>query len=235
MRFIFMKTRALLCSFALSGCASLAAVSPTVNNDDIIATAQMCEAPPNVTINPATFMDIGFTKLDMACRAYFDRLTDITQQTRISRKALGSGNIAALAVMNATNVAAPAITITAAGVLLADQIISEFAETYAYTPYLFKIRQLVADSMSDFKTRSRAAAAAENMSFMSSDNYCKAYQYIVDYASLCTVSSIQLLFDQQIAMPSTTQNGPATKPNLKPGFFPSSGRPTPNYSVRPSS
>jgi hypothetical protein len=234
------SAKVVLLALFVSGCASLSAVSPAVDNQAVIVSVQSCEGSPDVFVSPITYMNIGFTKIDVACRAYFDRLTEITQETRIARKGLGSGNLAALAVLNATNAATKAITITGAGVTLVDQLVQEFAETYAYTPYLYKIRQLVQDSMQDFKTRSLNSAKAAGLATRSADNYCAAYTYIVDYASLCTKTAVQTLFDQQIAVPSVADNkqgggapGGVPKPGLA-GFNQGTlaERPSPNYTVR---
>jgi hypothetical protein len=235
------SVKASLLALFVSGCASLSAVSPAVDNQAVIVSVQSCEGSPDLLVSPITYMNIGFTKIDVACRAYFDRLTEITQETRIARKGLGSGNLAALAVLNATNAATKAITITGAGVTLVDQLVQEFAETYAYTPYLYKIRQLVQDSMQDFKTRSLNSAKTAGLATRSADNYCAAYTYIVDYASLCTKTAVQTLFDQQIAVPSVADNkqgaggtpGGVPKPGLaglSQGTF--AERPSPNYTVR---
>jgi hypothetical protein len=225
----------------------MVAVSPAVDNEAILVSVQSCEGSPNVNVSPITYMNLGFTKVDIACRAYFDRLTETMQEARLSRKGLGTANTAALAVLSATSAAAKAITITSAGVTLVDQLMQEVEETYAYTPYLYKIRDLVQSSMQDFKSKSVDSARKAGLAAASPDNYCAAYTYVVDYASLCTKTAIQSLFDQQVAVPSVAANSTTggTKPGttLPGGRVPKPGaaamtlgtgaeRPSPNYTVR---
>lgn len=227
----------------LSGCGAIGAVNPAVDNVEVIASVLACEAPPPGFISPPGYMELGFTKIDIACRAMFDKLTMLTQETRISRTALASGNLAALGVLSATSASVKAVTITSLGVTLVDQIIQQFAATYAYSPYLYKIQELIQNSMADYKFKSRTAIATDAlMAGQRGDAYCRAYTYIVDYASLCTLSALQQRFDQQIALVSrtdtpitgTSQGGmrPAAQLFGAPRQTVIGGPPPTNYTVR---
>jgi hypothetical protein len=64
-------------------------------------------------------------------------------------------------------------------------------------------------------------------------NYSQAYDYVVQYATLCSLSTMKELLDQQIAFPSSSQASVRVVPQLEEGAFQASkdrifvtGRPT---------
>jgi hypothetical protein len=57
----------------IAGCSSLAAVSPVVDEQVIVAAVQECGAPGPV--DATTFMEVGFTKVKAACEVFFVNAT----------------------------------------------------------------------------------------------------------------------------------------------------------------
>jgi hypothetical protein len=102
--------------------------------------------------------------------------------------------------VNATasaSAAAKVITITQAGVTLAEAIINDYVNVYAFNTYLYKVRTLVQSSMADYVKQARSTPPA---------NYCIAYSYISDLASLCSLAAMKAMLDQQVALPSNVGN-----------------------------
>lgn len=152
-------------------------------------------SPPPISARVA--LEMAFSEVRNKCEVFFDGITEQNRRGRYSRRALGDAALFTTALMTATTASAKAIGITAAGVILADQLIQDFAEVYGFQPYTYKIRELVQETMDDFR-----AASLSEQTFAdgnSRDAYCIAYVRVRDYASLCTITSIQSRFDQLVA------------------------------------
>lgn len=223
----------------VAGCSSLAAVSPVVDDQVIVATVQQCGAPEPV--DPITFMEVGFTKVKAACEVFFVNATKVQQNALAANTALNAGQVGATAILNATasaSAAAKAITITQAGVVLAEALITDYVNVYTFNTYLYKVRQLVQSTMADYAKKARVAPPA---------NYCIAYSYVSDFASLCSLASMKALLDEQVALPSNVNNtqsastgaakggGPRALFRAAPGApAPYGAAPSPSYSVYPA-
>ena len=217
----------------------MAAVSPVVDDQVIVASVQQCGAPEPV--DPITFMEVGFTKVKAACEVFFVNATKVQQNALAANTALNAGQLGATAILNATSSAsavAKAITITQAGVVLAEALINDYVNVYTFNTYLYKVRQLVQSTMADYAKKARATPPA---------NYCIAYSYVSDFASLCSLASMKALLDEQVALPSNVDNtkgasrgagakgGAPTLSRLAPRApTPYSAAPSPSYSVYPA-
>lgn len=222
----------------LTGCSALDGISASVEYDALADATRDCSRRPSEGSSPTNLMISGFINVKNACRVYFDRATRAQQEALIGNKTLDAGQIATIAVLGVTSspaAAAKAITITAASVVLAKEIINQTVNTYTFNTHLSKVRELTVAAMADFQTKAEASPP---------QNYCKAYDYVVDYASICSVASMQTLLDQQIAIPSApvsttapvvVQNSPkAGAPPMSRGYgyrVPSAS-PTPSFVVR---
>jgi hypothetical protein len=229
MRWIATVLLGLLC-----GCSGLAGVGPDVDFQIVVAAVQSCEAPPVSISSPTTAMEVGFAKIKAACEVFFVDATRAQQDALAASRGLDAGLIGATAIINATNsatAAAKAITITAAGIVLSKELINQYVNIYAFNTYLYKVRALVKASMADYITTARAHPPA---------NYCIAYTYVADLASLCSLAAMKANLDQQVALPSVISADPGggggralstvrTAPRSNVG-----GRPTTNYTVRPA-
>jgi hypothetical protein len=70
--------RVLPCAL-LVGCGTLAGVSPTVDDQVIVAAVQSCEAPHLQATSAITFMEVGFTQVKAACETFFVNATKVQQ------------------------------------------------------------------------------------------------------------------------------------------------------------
>ncbi len=228
------------CVLLLAGCGSLSAVSPTVDDQVIVAAVQSCDAPPVGQSTPATFMEVGFTQVKAACEAFFVNATRIQQNALAANTALNAGLVGATSILNATasaTAAAKAISITQAGVIFSEALLTDYLNVYTFNTYLYKVRQLVDGSMADYIKSARQNPPP---------NYCIAYTYVSDLASLCSLAAMKADLDQQVALPSTVSNTPppsVSNPRLvgahAPGPHanianPGGLAPSPNYTVRPA-
>jgi hypothetical protein len=218
----------------LSGCSNLVGVSPNVDAQVIVAAVQSCEAPPVAVTSPFTFMEVGFAKVKAACEAFFVDATRAQQDALSANSALDAGLVGATAILNATHSAASAakaITITTAGVVFGKALINQYVNTYTFNTHLYRIRQLVKDSMEDYIQTARATPAA---------NYCMAYSYVSDLASLCSLAAMRANLDQQVALPSIISTTPVGRAGGEAAARRFSierfrgGAPRTNYSVRPA-
>jgi hypothetical protein len=147
----------------------------------------------------------GFTRVNMACEAFFVDATRAQQDALFASRSLDAVQVATAAVLGAT--ASPAmafktLAITAAGVILAKEVINQSTNIFAFNTHLYKVRELTKAAMATYK-----ATAESNPPL----NYCKAFDYVVEYATMCSLASMKLLLDQQVAIPSApVNNTPAT-------------------------
>lgn len=233
-----MRAVVVACAAILCGCSGLTGVSPDVDYQImVVAVVSQCDTPPGRNTDTTTAMEIGFTKVQAACQAFFDQ-TRVQQNAVAADKGLDVLLVAATAIINPTvaaAAAAKAITITTAGVVLTKALIDDFNSVYAFNNYLYKVQEHVTNAMEDYMTKARTKPPA---------NYCMAYTYVQKLAMLCSLSTLKSTLDQQVALPSV--NAP-NKPDVNPGgqqqsgnrsmSLPprgSSGPPSISYSVRPA-
>lgn len=245
-----MRVLALSSALLLAGCNQtwLAGVSPDVDYEVVVASVvKDCDAPPGAHTDPTTAMEVGFTKVQAACQAFFDEATRAQQNAVAANKGLDLLLVAATAVINPTvsaAAAAKAITITTAGVTLTKAIIDDVNSVYSFNNYLYKVQDHVTTSMEDYMARARGKPPA---------NYCLAYTYVQKLAMLCSLSTLKSTLDQQVALPAVnTPNKPdagggqqtgQTRMMRRSSIAPrrsvpetgaDSGPPSISYSVRPA-
>jgi len=218
----------------LVGCAGLIPPSPNVDFQVIVEAVRSCETPPISVSTPSTAMEVGFNRVKVACEVFFTDATRAQQEALSTNSALDAGLVGATAIVSATSsaaAAAKAITVTTAGVVFGKALITQYINVYAFNTYLYKIRQFVKDSMEDYITTARANPPI---------NYCIAYSYVSDLASLCSLAAMKAYLDQQVALPSKIANTPpapgagtpgarANRLLRRPNSYPST-----NYTVRPA-
>lgn len=222
----------------LPGCAGLVGVSPIVDFQIIVEAVQSCDAPPVGFSTAPTFMEVGFRNVKAACEAFFVDATRAQQQALATNTTLDAGLVGAAAIINATNsaaAAAKALTITTAGVVFGKEIINQYVSIYTFNTHLYKVRKLVKDSMEDYILTARDNAPA---------NYCIAYSYISDLASLCTLAAMKANLDEQVALPSVIVRTPTAHPparrrrelsrELSLRSLSIGRPPSANYTVRPA-
>jgi hypothetical protein len=191
-----MRVLVVASALLIGECSSLVGVSPDIDYQVMVAAVvSQCDTPPGNSTDPTTAMEIGFTKVQAACQAFFDEATRAQQNAVASNKALDLLLVAATAVINPTVSAvhaAKAITITTAGVVLTKALIDDFNSVYAFNNYLYKVQDHVTTAMEDYMTKARGKPPA---------NYCMAYTYIQKLAMLCSLSTLRSTLDQQVAPP----------------------------------
>lgn len=208
---------------ALAGCSSLYGVSPDVSYEVLVAATRQCDTPPSHYDSPANMMIRGYADVRAACEVFFVEATKAQERALFGSKALDAGLVGTAAILNATaspEAALKAITITTAGVVLAKELINQYSTIHTFGTHLYKVRQLVLTSMDDYATRNDRPVPA---------NYCKAYQHVVNYASLCSLAAMKSMLDQQVAIRSTT----APPAVVTPGGAESGLRPRTMTVVRP--
>jgi hypothetical protein len=134
-------------------------------------------------------MTRGFTQVNMACEAFFVDATRAQQEALFGNKSLDALQVATAAVLGATaspTSAFKVLAITAAGVVLAKEVINQSTNIFAFNTHLYKVRELTKSAMATYK-----ATAESNPP----TNYCKAYDYVAEYATLCSLASMKLLLD----------------------------------------
>ena len=192
-----MRVVAVFMTVLLGGCYQLDGVSSDVDYEMLFAATTSCSRSPGEAATPDHLMIRGFTDVYAACEGFFNSATKAQQDAFVGNKTLDAAQIATIAILGATAspaAAAKAITITAAGVVLAKEIINQSTNTYAFNTHLYKVRELTRASMASYKASALTNPPA---------NYCLAYNYVVEYATLCSISSMKLLLDQQVAISSS--------------------------------
>ncbi|MBC7578483.1 MAG: hypothetical protein H7312_14145 [Tardiphaga sp.] len=205
-------------------------------------------------LSPYMYLRYGFSEVKGLCRAFFDGITEENRKARFSRRALDSSALFATAALNATFASAKAISLTSAGIILADSIIQDFVEVYAFSPYASQVEGLTKQAMDDYeKTTITGSVGWQADAARSQDNYCLADIFIKDFASLCSLSAIQAKMDGLAnrpadAVPKTKETvivtgaarfAPAVAPvpNLVintpvPGAINATPLPTTNYEIK---
>lgn len=192
-----MRIVAILSLLLLTSCYRLDGVSPEVDYEILVAATRDCSAAPSAASTPPNMMVSGFTRVNMACEAFFVDATKAQQDALFGNKSLDALQVATAAVLGATaspTSAFKALAITNAGVVLVKEVLNQANSIYAFNTHLYKVRELTKSAMASYKI------TAESNPPM---NYCKAYDYVVEYATLCSLASMKLLLDSQVAIPST--------------------------------
>jgi len=105
----------------------------------------------------------------MACEAFFVDATRAQQEALFGNKSLDALQVATAAILGATaspTSAFKVLAITAAGVVLAKEVINQTTNIFAFNTHLYKVRELTKSAMATYK-----ATAESNPP----TNYCKAY------------------------------------------------------------
>jgi hypothetical protein len=177
----------------------------------------------------------GFASVENQCGAFFDRLADLTQFWRFSNQTLSASSLAAQSILQAAKAAADSITIVSASITLTQAVFNASVQQYAFSPYLYKIRQLTWQAF-DKHGSDNAAALARLKSGFSADDYCGAAILMQQHASICSISSLASLFDQQIAVQTTVVHvNQLTRQNRAGGFAPAVHRDSAGFNRIPQS
>jgi hypothetical protein len=187
-----------------------------VNNTTASQYANYCEMNYSGPRSAGSVAVSGFASVEQQCGVFFDKLAELTEFGRFSSQSLSASNLAAQSIMQAAKAAADSVTIVSASITLTQAVFNAFVQQYAFSPYLYKIRQLTWDAFEKHQSDNATKLSQLKGGFLA-DDYCDAAVLIQQHASVCSISSIQSLFDQQVALPSlvsssgTKQNGPVGK------------------------
>lgn len=204
-------------SIVLAGCYATPKRYSGVQDDEAIkASLAVCSAP-GVAVNALTFAQRGMANIETECTVFFDSLAKLTQNGRFASKALNSSNLAAPGILKAAKVSADNIAILSGTLTLSQALFNAFVEQYAFSPYLYKIREITFQAMSKYAL-DNALALAKLEGAYGSDDYCRATIFVQRAATICSISYIQMLFDQQVASPSKIVTAGSTQ---TPGSTPS--------------
>jgi hypothetical protein len=170
-----------------------------VNRAAVFEYAAYCAVPPDPTRSALSYAQTGFAYVERNCGVFFDKLAELTQAGRFATSALNATNLGAQSILFAARVAAQNVAIVGASVTLTEAIFNAFVQQYAFSPYLYKIRELTWQAFSKHVDENSAALSHLKSGFRP-DDYCDAFILIQQHASLCTISNVQMLFDQQVAL-----------------------------------
>lgn len=203
-----------IASVALAGCTGLSEplIQPLDNPENFIRYANYCAIPYDGNRSPQSIAVSGFASVEQQCGNFFDRLAELTQTGRFSHKALEASNLGTQSIMQAAKAAVRSVTIVSASFTLTEAVLNSFIEQYAFSPYLYKIRELTWQAFAKHLINS-SAKLSELKNKIGPDEYCDAAILIQQHASICTISSIQGLFDQQVA--NTTRVVDADERNVR--------------------
>jgi hypothetical protein len=99
------------------------------------------------------------------------------------------------------------VTLVGSAITLSEAVFDAFVQQYAFTPYLYKIKELTFQALDKHRQDNRPKLDQLKMGF-SSDDYCDAFVLVQQHARICTISSIQALFDQQVARTAVVDKPP---------------------------
>jgi hypothetical protein len=184
----------------LTGCSIVQdPVTARVDQAAVFQYASYCAAPPDAPARTAvSYAETGVGYVEQQCGVFFDNLAALTQTGRFSVRALNATNLGAQSILQAAKVAASNVTIVGSALTLTEAVFNAFVEQYAFSPYLYKIRELTWQAFEKHKRENDANLRALN-GLTSPDAYCSAYVFVQQHASICTISYVQMLFDQQVA------------------------------------
>jgi hypothetical protein len=207
-----------LCALLLGvcGCDTLRdPVTANVSVQTAFESGGYCATPPDRTRSAVSYANSGFAYVEQQCGIFFDTLAEVTQAGRFTHSAFDASNLGAQSMLQAAKVAAQKVTIVGSAITLSEAVFDAFVQQYAFTPYLYKIKELTFQAF-DKHRQDNLAKLQQLKTGFSSDDYCDAFVVIQQHARICTISSIQALFDQQVAN-VTTVTTPADKAKGKPG------------------
>ena len=187
-------------------------VTAKIDQSAVFQYGSYCAVPSDASRTALSYAETGFGYVEQQCGTFFDNLAALTQSGRFSIKALNATNLGAQSILQAAKVAASNVTIVSSALTLTEAVFNAFVEQYAFSPYLYKIRELTWQAFAKHTIDNDARLKSLN-GLTSPDAYCSAYVLVQQHASICTLSNIQMLFDQQIA--NTTKvvdSGSNTKP-----------------------
>jgi hypothetical protein len=183
----------------LADCSSVQdPVTAKVDPVTVFQYGAYCSVPPDGTRSALSYAETGFGYVEQQCGIFFDNLAALTQSGRFSIKALNATNLGAQSILQAAKVAASNVTIVSSALTLTEMVFNAFVEQYAFSPYLYKIRELTWQAF-DKHTRDNNAKLSALDGISTPDAYCSAYVLVQQHASICTLSYVQMLFDQQVA------------------------------------
>jgi len=185
--------------FCVAGCSVVQdPVTAKIDQSAIFQYGSYCAVPPDASRSALSYAETGFGYVEQQCGVFFDNLAALTQSGRFSIKALNATNLGAQSILQAAKVAASNVTIVSSALTLTEAVFNAFVEQYAFSPYLFKIRELTWQAFDKHTVDNDAKLKALN-GLTSPDAYCSAYVLVQQHASICTLSYVQMLFDQQVA------------------------------------
>jgi hypothetical protein len=196
--------------FGLCGCDTLRdPVSANIGAQTVFENPGYCPAPTDRTRSAVSYADAGFAYVEQQCGVFFDKLAELTQAGRFAHGALDASNLGTQSILQAAKVAAEKVTLVGSAITLTEAVFDAFVQQYAFAPYLYKIKELTFQAM-DKHRQDNVAKLAQLKGASSPDDYCDAFVLVQQHARICTISSIQSLFDQQVAN-ATTVTTPADK------------------------
>jgi hypothetical protein len=189
---------AALLLFLVCGCSIVQdPVTTALDRAAVFEYGAYCAVPPDARRSSLSYAETGFGYVEQQCGIFFDSLAALTQTGRFGTKALNATNLGATSILQAAKVAASNVTIVGSAITLTEAVFNAFVEQYAFSPYLYKIRELVWQA---FKQHTLDNDAKLRALQSTPDGYCTAYVLIQQHASICTLSYLQMLFDQQVAI-----------------------------------
>ncbi|MGT2503613.1 hypothetical protein ACVOMS_28050 [Bradyrhizobium guangxiense] len=184
--------------FVVAGCSAVQdPVTAKIDQAAVFQYGSYCAVPPDGTRSALSYAETGFGYVEQQCGLFFDNLAALTQSGRFSTKALNATNLGTQSILQAAKVAASNVTIVGSALTLTEAVFNSFVEQYAFSPYLYKIRELTWQAFDKHTHDNNSKLASLNVA--SPDAYCSAYVLVQQHASICTLSYVQMLFDQQVA------------------------------------
>jgi hypothetical protein len=216
-----MRWRALisLCFLGFSGCGLVQdPVTAKIDRAAVFEFGSYCAVPPDAGRSALSYAETGFAYVEQQCGIFFDNLSALTQAGRFSIKALNATSLGTQTILQAAKVAATNVTIVGAAFTLTEAVFNAFVEQYAFAPYLYKMRELTWQTFNKHTT-DNGAKLATLANVGTSDAYCSAFVLIQQHASICTLSYVQMLFDQQVANPTLVVDAGVDKPKVTKNAF----------------
>jgi hypothetical protein len=190
----------------LLGCAALRdPLAINVDSPQVFEFGAYCSAPPTSSRSALSYARTGFGYVEQQCGIFFDKLAELNQAGRFGVKALNATSLGTQSILQAAKVAAEKVTIVASALTLSEAVLNAFVEQYALAPYLYKVRELTWQAFQRHQTENEAILAQLHNNF-SADAYCDAFVLVQQHANICTLSHVQMLFDQQVAAATKVVN-----------------------------
>jgi hypothetical protein len=199
---MYLRSCIFLSLFCMTNCIGIQdPVTANVDRTALFSYGSYCAVPPDGSRSALSYAETGFGYVEQQCGVFYDNLAALTQSGRFSIKALNSTNLGAQSILQAAKVAASNVTIVGSAFTLTEAVFNAFVEQYAFSPYLYKLRELTWQTF-DKHTHDNDVKLKSLDGLTTPDAYCSAYVLVQQHASICTLSYIQMLFDQQVANPT---------------------------------